>query len=282
MILEQKNLIQSSYSMDQGNVQGKTVVTIANNDDADVTRREIISKVVPAQHGIKIKDTAKMRDWRFLVNFKSPNSKKKFENIIATDDKFRFNDSGRLMPTMHLKGLNMAYEEQTIPGLIAVYNPEISAYLDENQLDVDRAIEIRKKRQHPTNPHLCNVIMRVKPEIRNIMMNELNGRVNIEYSYIHIEDMSPLRQCFHCYGFKHFAEFCPRKNRQFCLHCGGEHLLDQCMSREDAPTCINCRLEGLPSQRSHTATSRLPIFAIPTVSTSCVSPNRPSVVASLL
>ncbi|KAH9501954.1 hypothetical protein DERF_012760 [Dermatophagoides farinae] len=204
--------------MDQGNVQGKTVVTIANNDDADVTRREIISKVVPAQHGIKIKDTAKMRDWRFLVNFKSPNSKKKFENIIATDDKFRFNDSGRLMPTMHLKGLNMAYEEQTIPGLIAVYNPEISAYLDENQLD-------------------------------------------------------PL---------KHIAEFCPRKNRQFCLHCGGDHLLDQCMSREDAPTCINCRLEGLPSQRSHTATSRLPIFAIPTVSTSCVSPNRPSVVASLL
>ncbi|KAH9517520.1 DNA topoisomerase 2-alpha [Dermatophagoides farinae] len=50
----------------------------AMNDDADAT-----NKVIPGQHGIKIKDTAKMRDGRFLVNFKSPESKRKFENIIA-------------------------------------------------------------------------------------------------------------------------------------------------------------------------------------------------------
>ncbi|KAH9511419.1 hypothetical protein DERF_009881 [Dermatophagoides farinae] len=110
--------------------------------------------------------------------------------------------------------------------------------------------------ENPAKPHLCNVIMKVKPEIRNILINELNGRVNIEYSYIHVEDMSPLRQCFHCFGFKHIAEYCPRKNRQICLHCGGEHLISECMNREDAPTCLNCRIEQLPSQRNHMATSR--------------------------
>ena len=57
--------------------------------------------------------------------------------------------------------------------------------------------------------------MRVKPAIRNIMMNELNGRVNIEYSYIHVEDMSPLRECFHCFGFKRIAEYCLRKIASF-------------------------------------------------------------------
>ncbi|KAH9511420.1 hypothetical protein DERF_009881 [Dermatophagoides farinae] len=30
--------------------------------------------VIPAQHGIRIKDTVKLRDGKFLVNFKSPSS----------------------------------------------------------------------------------------------------------------------------------------------------------------------------------------------------------------
>ena len=234
----------------------KTVVTITGNDDAELTKREITNKVIPAQHGIRIKDTVKLRDGKFLVNFKSPSSKRKFENILAQDGKFKYSDSGRLQPTVHMKGLSVAYQEEMIPGLIALYNPEIAKFLDESGLEADKVIEIKKKRQNPAKPHLCNVIMKVKPEIRNILINELNGRVNIEYSYIHVEDMSPLRQCFHCFGFKHIAEYCPRKNRQICLHCGGEHLISECMNREDAPTCLNCRIEQLPSQRNHMATSR--------------------------
>ncbi|KAH9521385.1 hypothetical protein DERF_005048 [Dermatophagoides farinae] len=234
----------------------KTVVTITGNDDAELTKREITNKVIPAQHGIRIKDTVKLRDGKFLVNFKSPSSKRKFENILAQDGKFKYSDSGRLQPTVHMKGLSVAYQEEMIPGLIALYNPEIAKFLDESGLEVDKAIEVKKKKQNPAKPHLCNVIMKVKPEIRNILINELNGRVNIEYSYIHVEDMSPLRQCFHCFGFKHIAEYCPRKNRQICLHCGGEHLISECMNREDAPTCLNCRIEQLPSQRNHMATSR--------------------------
>ncbi|KAH9526783.1 hypothetical protein DERF_000844 [Dermatophagoides farinae] len=234
----------------------KTVVTITGNDDAELTKREITNKVIPAQHGIRIKDTVKLRDGKFLVNFKSPSSKRKFENILAQDGKFKYSDSGRLQPTVHMKGLSVAYQEEMIPGLIALYNPEIAKFLDESGLEVDKVIEVKKKKQNPAKPHLCNVIMKVKPEIRNILINELNGRVNIEYSYIHVEDMSPLRQCFHCFGFKHIAEYCPRKNRQICLHCGGEHLISECMNREDAPTCLNCRIEQLPSQRNHMATSR--------------------------
>lgn len=88
----------------------------------------------------------------------------------------------------------MAYEEEQIPELIALYNPEITKFLEDNRMEAASAIEIKKKRQNPAKPYLCNVIMRVRPEIRNLMINELHGRINIEYSYIHIEDMSPLRQ----------------------------------------------------------------------------------------
>ena len=232
------------------------MVTITGNDDAELTKREITNKVIPAQYGIRIKDTVKLRDGKFMINFKSPSSKQKFENVIATDGRFQLNDSGLPLPTVHLKGLNMAYEEEQIPELIALYNPEITKFLEDNRMEAASAIEIKKKRQNPAKPHLCNVIMRVRPEIRNLMINELHGLINIEYSYIHIEDMSPLRQCYHCFGFKHIAEYCPRKGRQYCLHCGGEHLMDQCINREEAPTCINCRMEGLPNHRSHIAISR--------------------------
>ncbi|KAH9528779.1 hypothetical protein DERF_002693 [Dermatophagoides farinae] len=43
-------------------------------------------------------------------------SKRKFENILAQDGKFKYSDSGRLQPTVHMKGLSVAYQEEMIPG----------------------------------------------------------------------------------------------------------------------------------------------------------------------
>ena len=233
-----------------------TVISIPGQDDAEKVRKSLVDKIVPVRQNIKIQNTAKLSNGNFLVTFKSPDSKKKFEEILEKDGQLKYDDENRYYPMLHLKGINSNYHIDEIAGLMAIYNPDISNYIKDNNLNVDKALNVRSMRPKRNRPELSNCIIRVIPEIRDILINQLDGRVNIEFQYIHIEDLNPLRQCFNCMGFNHIGVNCPVKNRPSCLHCGERHVFANCPNKNNPPSCINCRIAQMPGDHDHVAISR--------------------------
>ncbi|KAH9528752.1 hypothetical protein DERF_002669 [Dermatophagoides farinae] len=127
-------------------------------------------------------------------------------------------------------------------------------------MDMDNAIEVCFERPNKNPQKFANFGIRVTPAIRDIIINRLQGRVNIDYNYVHAEDMNPLHRCYKCQGFNHHQNNC-REDRPTCLHCGGDHYYEQCHLRNELPFCTNCfknRITDVPSHR--TTDTRCPVY----------------------
>ena len=237
-----------------------SVVSIDGNENAENVRKEIAQRIVPTEHGIRIKETASLSNGKFALRFDSPESKKKFDDIATTTAGWKCEDERKRNPIVYLKGVRKDIQKRDLPGLITFFNIPIADHLEANQMDMDNAIEVCFERPNKNPQKFANFGIRVTPAIRDIIINRLQGRVNIDYNYVHAEDMNPLHRCYKCQGFNHHQNNC-REDRPTCLHCGGDHYYEQCHLRNELPFCTNCfknRITDVPSHR--TTDTRCPVY----------------------
>lgn len=236
----------------------QTVISIKDNIDTTTTRKTLAELIQPAKQGIDVTGAQSLSNGKMIIDFRDEHSKNKFNNIAATTNTIITEPPRKLMPTIFLKGVRKDIAKNSIPEMFANFNHLIDQHVQRNNLDIKNLVQIVNERTNFRNSdRLINYGMTVDPKIRDIIINDMGGKIILDYSMVHVEDMSPLRQCYRCYGFNHKAEKCQlKKEEQLCFHCGGRHLHENCLNKHLAPRCINCIKSGIKENIHHSSASK--------------------------
>ena len=90
----------------------------------------------------------------------------------------------------------------------------------------------------------------VSQEISSYIMNRNEGYIFVGLCRCKVYDRYFVPQCFHCYGFNHFADNCPNKNNPArCSKCSGQHKAGNC--RQKFLKCLNCVKAKINGSKDH-------------------------------
>ncbi|KAH9528763.1 hypothetical protein DERF_002678 [Dermatophagoides farinae] len=220
----------------------QTVVFLPDNEDTLVTRQTLSKLIHPAKEGIAMTDAKSLSKGKMIINFKDKASKSKFESLAKATKKINTEPPRKLRPSIMLKGVRIEVKKEDIPSMFAAFNYPIAYYVETNKLDITKLMEVVSDRKNFRSEYLINYVISIDPAIRDLVINEMNGKVILDYALVHAEDMSPLRQCYRCYGFNHIANTCQLPpEQQICHHCALTHKYELCPNKACAPRCVNCR-----------------------------------------
>lgn len=142
-------------------------------------------------------------------------------------------------PKMYLKGIPLSTGKEELTTVIKEQN------------DLQQDIRLCYLKRNKRNNNLYNAVVEVPPETR---LNFLaKGRINVDHLKVHVEDFSPLTQCFKCLGFGHSASKCTEQENS-CSHCGKSgHKANECPDRKDDRTaqCKNCHKYNSAGYNTH-------------------------------
>lgn len=87
--------------------------------------------------------------------------------------------------------------------------------------------ELKFKFKKPNrNGNLYNAVFITTPSIFKAMIH--SEKINIDHQRIHLEEFSPLLQCFKCLQFRHTRARCSSSD-VICTHCAStEHTFKDC------------------------------------------------------
>ena len=240
----------------------QTVVYLPDNEDTAVTRQTLAKLIQPAKEGIAMTDAKSLSKGKMIIDFKDEASKSKFDLLAKATKRLATEPPRKLSPTILLKGVRRDINKDEIPAMISSFNYPIAFYTETNGLDIKKLVAVVAERKNFRSERLINYSLSVDPKIREIIINELNGKIILDYSLVHAEDLSPLRQCFRCLGYNHKAAICQLKpEQQICFHCGLQHKFDDCPNKSFPPSCVNCRKSGIKDNGQHNSISKsCPIY----------------------
>nr|XP_046915629.1 uncharacterized protein LOC124496182 [Dermatophagoides farinae] len=235
----------------------QTVVFLPDNEDTLVTRQTLSKLIHPAKEGIAMTDAKSLSKGKMIINFKDKASKSKFESLAKATKKINTEPPRKLRPSIMLKGVRIEVKKEDIPSMFAAFNYPIAYYVETNKLDITKLMEVVSDRKNFRSEYLINYVISIDPAIRDLVINEMNGKVILDYALVHAEDMSPLRQCYRCYGFNHIANTCQLPpEQQICHHCALTHKYELCPNKACAPRCVNCRKTGIKVDTNHNSTNK--------------------------
>lgn len=235
----------------------QTVVYLPENEDTSITRQTLAQLIQPAKEGIAMTDAKSLSKGKMIINFKDKESKNKFELLAKATKKINTEPPRKLRPSIMLKGVRLDVKKENIPSMFESFNYPIALHVNRNQLDITKLVEVVAEKKNFRNDMLINYVISIDPAIRDIVINEMNGKIILDYALVHAEDMSPLRQCYRCYGFNHIANTCQlRPEQQVCHHCALMHKFEQCPNKTSPQRCVNCRKTGAKDVNSHNSVSK--------------------------
>lgn len=164
------------------------------------------------------------------------------------------------MPAMILKGVHKDTGKTELVSTIIKQNERIAALVNRRPLDECIRWCVEKPNRSKSGK-LYNAIVEVDPGIRKEMLR--TGRVNVHNLQVHVEDSSPLMQCYNCLQFGHTSKKCgdfpgqPKRTvAARCSHCATEgHTFRNCPNMTARPKCYNCAGDTNKKRSDHSATS---------------------------
>ncbi|OTF74318.1 hypothetical protein BLA29_008446, partial [Euroglyphus maynei] len=229
-----------------------TVVSMPGNIDSETTKKTMAKLINPSKDNIIITKCQPLPNGKVRVAFGNPQSQQKFIAATKESKQLTCEPPRSTNALIYLKGIPKAVSLERIHRTIVQFNPSISNIITKEQSSPEDAIKLVFKRNNRKD-HLINCGLSVLPPIRDHIMTQTNGRVLVEFDQIHVEDCSPLKQCFNCHLFHHYAKDC-KVSQSVCTHCAQQHLFQECPNRNLPPTCANCSRAGA-SVVNHTSFS---------------------------
>lgn len=132
-------------------------------------------------------------------------------------------------PLLILKGVSKETKQEELIEVIKL----------QNGISEDDQIRLCFLKKNNRNSETYNAIIEIDPKLRQKFLNM--QRVNVDHIKVHVEDFTPILQCFKCLSFGHTASKC-NKEKSSCAHCAEEeHSSRDCPIKSQPPTCINCK-----------------------------------------
>ncbi|CAK1549482.1 unnamed protein product [Leptosia nina] len=144
--------------------------------------------------------------------------------------------SRKLRPMFIVKGVSSDISATDLKYIIINQNENIKANI-RNEAD----IEFKFKRPN-RNSNLYNAVFVSAPYLWRHVVQSL--KLNVDHQRVHVEDFTPLLQCFKCLKFGHTRKFC-KTEETHCSHCAdSNHEFKDCPVKKDSHklTCYNCKL----------------------------------------
>ncbi|KAI5633250.1 hypothetical protein NE865_14060 [Phthorimaea operculella] len=142
--------------------------------------------------------------------------------------------SKKLKPMFILKGISKERATEELTELISRQNEAIKKAIT-SQEDL-----VFKFRRNNVKEDLYNAVFMTTPTIWRAAVAA--GKVNIDHQRIHIEEYTPLLQCYKCLQFGHTRLRCTNENT-ICSHCSAmTHNFKDCPVKSDKSkvNCYNC------------------------------------------
>lgn len=142
--------------------------------------------------------------------------------------------SRKLKPMIVVKGISNDISPDHLVDIITNQNDFIkNMSSDQNDL-------IFKFKRGNRNKSLYNAVFMVSPSLWRAIIER--GRLNVDHQRIHVEEFSPLLQCFKCLQFGHTRNRCTHEG-SICSHCSSmTHDFKGCPFKQNKNQidCYNC------------------------------------------
>lgn len=161
---------------------------------------------------------------------------KKFGEAQELRDAFVIESARQKEPTIVLRGVTAMNNRDS--------NEFAELIIQANTAIRDTGVEPKEirilfqQKARSRNGSLQDVVLRVPPKVRDAAIKQ--GRINVGFGLVRVEDYVNVTICYQCMGFGHQAKNC--QGTQICSHCAGNHQFKQCPSQGDntKAKCVNC------------------------------------------
>ena len=109
-------------------------------------------------------------------------------------------------------------------------------------IDQGSQLKVVFTRKPPNGKDYYTVIIRVSPDIRNVL-HKMKNKIHIGVSVHSIVDRFHVKRCNRCQGLGHYADKCDTSKPSVCGFCTQHHASDVCPDKKKPHAhhkCINC------------------------------------------
>lgn len=236
------------------------IVLTCNKDQPKFDTTEMKHKVKNALRNVNVNSTRVTRQGNLIVSLPDSDNKEKatenLKNIFQNE--VDIGNLQKIPPKLTIVGLPTEVTQETLIADICAKDSKICDMIEKgSKIEILGCWEINNERGDVSSK---KVAVKVSPNIRNYIMEMNKGYLYVNLSRCRVYDRLMATQCYHCYGYNHFANNCPNKVKAAtCGRCAAPHQTKNCQSQEEK--CINCvRLNDSPS--NHCAYSyKCPVYA---------------------
>ncbi|XP_027195032.2 uncharacterized protein LOC113789658 [Dermatophagoides pteronyssinus] len=215
--------------------QEKTIIIKPNNN------------IPPPTIEYKIRDVIKQSDQKVKINkmfskkncviIKVPNIEQDPQSIIdkinnheITKDNCKAYAAKMRDPTILVKNVPSDTDLDHITEEITDCNQELNGLKDE----INYLFKLKYGDNTAKN---MNVVLRVSPKVYNIITNQMQNKIYLNFQGCYVQTKIFVRQCQKCFEFNHKTTDC--KNTVICKNCGQQKSNDHTCS--EIKCCINCK-----------------------------------------
>jgi hypothetical protein len=204
-------------------------IIIANTDEKEKSSTINLFKdnIKPTEMKIGIAAMKQTTSGKLIVKCTKEKDAQKIKEAIQKTKNQQVITTTR-KPKLILKGVPKDIPQEDILEMLTIQN-------DNFQEDEDTKIVTETKNK---NENLKNVIIETNKTTHALALVE--ERLNLGYSRVKVEDVSPLTQCYKCQGFGHTTKYC-KAEKDTCQYCAGAHKGTECSKKKPEDLkCANC------------------------------------------
>ena len=205
------------------------------SDDTKSLVQKIIS---PEELKLHVRGVRKIRNGGVIIrtdNKADIEKLKSSQKLVSSG--LTVEEPSKRRPRIALIGVPVALTEKEVFDCIYVQNltEKLPNITREAFLETVKLSHKSGKKDRP----ICNYILEVPANIRNILMNQ--GRIFINWTSCPVRDFTIVTRCFNCQQFGHAAKFC-RETSPTCNLCGETgHSFKDCSNKCSPPQCATCK-----------------------------------------